>query len=442
MHLTANYEIVTPLVMGGANQQPEFRLVSYVHVLRWWWRFLALGRFGNLEKALLWDAHLFGWHDKEFGRKRVSFRLLELNEERFPSPWTDELELRTWSGINYLTAQGFSDRKSVQATTFSVEARVSNRALGADKSKDWTVAKETLRDAMALIGLLGGLGARSRRGFGSLAISKLVADDENYLNGLPDSVEAYRRQISTHLGTDRYQSLPRYSAYSEHFGCEICASHNNMRELMNDIGWAFQIYRSYGQRDQNKIGSHVHIKKSISTNGRQMSHQISAGQGKKTWYKQEFRDDHDLFYVDPLNEKNFDNRSIFGLPHNYGKVIDTGWDFDDESKYARRASPLLFHFHRLKGGEAVFVASIVEAQFLPVETKLHEEQSSKKEAELHVKSKKKGASGDQRAPVSRAGRGLLNGFIEFLRDEDPTKSGANNGVPYTSFNRENVRVAP
>lgn len=401
-------------MLGGANHTPEFRLASYAHMLRWWWRFLALSRFGTIEQASCWEAVLFGWHTNKFGRKRVSFRLLYLDETAHPDAWNSEAELKRWSGIHYLTAQGFSERKPASVKSFKVEARISKRVLpenvpgiAGDTTENWCLAQKTLVDAMALIGLLGGLGARSRRGFGSLAVLELIAGDETIIDGLPADVETYKEMIETHLGSKRHPGQPPYSALSDAFTSDICAGHADARELMNDIGWAFQIYRSYGQRNGN--GGHVH---KLNRNGRPNS--IPAGTAKG-WYEAKFVEDHDKFYSAPLNTDNFDNRAVFGLPHNY-KGIKVGWDLDRENKYGRRASPLHFHFHRLAGGDTVFLASVTEAKFAPGNAKLHA---------------KKGRNGDAYKDISAIDFDLLKGFAKFLRDPDATGIGL--GVKHTSF---------
>ncbi len=279
---------------------------------------------------------------------------------------------------------------------------------------------------MALIGLLGGLGARSRRGFGSLAVSRLTVDGEDIVGGLPDSSENYRDMISTHLGTDRHIGLPPYSALSNHFGCEICAAHNDARELMNDIGWAFQIYRSWGQRKPRIPGTpdYFHARDIRKVNGQLTGNWIPAGADKESWYQKEFAADHNEFYRDPLASNSFDNRSVFGLPHNYGK-IKVGWDFDNENDYGRRASPLLFHFHRLANGCFVFVSTVVGAQFAPSGSKLHIEKAGKD------------GPGQNFDSLDFA---LLDGFARFLRDPDAT--GCGKGVQHTLFTIENIRVAP
>lgn len=125
----ATYDVVTPMVLRGANQAAEFRLASFVNVVRWWWRFLALGRFdGSPESASFWEAVLLGWSAAPFGRKRVSFHLARPPVPGYPEPWSSTESSgwnRGWSGVNYLAGQGLQDRQAVDVKAFCVEAVLS-----------------------------------------------------------------------------------------------------------------------------------------------------------------------------------------------------------------------------------------------------------------------------------------------------------------------------
>jgi hypothetical protein len=444
----ADYEVITPLMVGGANHAPEFRLASFVNLVRWWWRFLALGRYGgDAVRASLWEAILFGWPAKPFGRKRISFRLTHL-QRGYPAPWTkfdDDAWLNQWSGINYLTAQSFRDgRKPVEVIAFRLEARLSEfdqqafnymmketgvrfdyvnfRQIGPTGPVEdqalagWETAVQTLQDALALVGLIGGLGARNRRGFGSLAIKRLVVDTTSIISGLPPSVDAYLETIKGHIGSRPAAiSEPPYTAYGQGTKIEICCSGSDARLLMNEVGWAFQIYRSWGQRAG---GAHVH--NYAAANGKPRS--LPAGTAKRAWYEPKFQQDHDDFYNSRSFPPNmFDHRSVFGLPHNYGSR-QVGWHLSDPGEHGRRSSPLFFHFHRLGNGRIAFAALLAPARFVPSTARLNVGSSSRV----------------FQTPTDWA---LLSGFIDFLRDatagaDNPTNLTNPRGVIYTTYARE------
>lgn len=454
--IVADYQIVTPLMVGGSNHAPEFRLAGYANMIRWWWRFLALGRYGgNAAVASFWEAVVFGWAAKPFGCKRVTFALKGL-VAGMPAPWQDTpREWENWSGVQYLTAQGFKEgRGPAKYKGFQVEARISDANRGPfeafrvelDRKKTDTsflvarleetawdaerlMARDTLIDAMALIGLIGGLGARSRRGFGSLAIRSLTGDPRidgapPAITALPVSVEAYKAQIEGYMGTARHCGEPPYTALSDTSKIRICATRpGNSRDLMNEIGWAFQIYRSYGQRD--RAGGHQHL---FRADGHTET-ALAAGTAKSPtsatpWYRPEFAADHDNFYVSHAGQfpnGSVDNRSLFGLPHNYGRA-QTGWVAPAASnpvtESTRRASPLLMHFHLLSDGSHAAVVMTFPATFVP------------DGAELEVR-RANGIKSNHQIPV---GWSPIEGFADFLTKPTtglaPSPSG---GVIHTEY---------
>lgn len=389
--LVAKYRVVTPLMVGGANHAPELRLASYANMVRWWWRFLALGRFGDAAIASFWEAVLFGWHEKPFGQKRVRFTL-KSQSPGTPEGWSvTPNDWRNWSGVQYLTAQGFKEgRYPVQAKDFEVEVGLTDPQILAfeqfrddpkvpgDKSfvserlegwkDEWPTARDTFVDAMELIGLIGGLGARSRRGFGSLAIESLTGDPREPAKrptvSIPANVEAYKAMISACLGPKRFSGEPPYTALSDKTQIQICATlSGGSLGLMNEIGWAFQIYRSWGNTGGRQPHlNHFHEFKS----GGQHGPTLAAGAAKAGWYRTEFQADHNGFYqthpgIFPVAV--FDKRSVFGLPHNYGRT-QIGWT-DGTKDLKRRASPLLMHFHPLADGGHAAVVMSVPAVFSP-----------------------------------------------------------------------------
>jgi len=446
--IKVRYAVVTPMMLGGANNVSEFRLASYVDVVRWWWRFLALGRFKSAEVATFWEALLFGWSTAPFGQKRVRFKLTGI-DRNYPEGWgvlSNVDWCRNWSGISYLTAQGFKNgRLPVEARSIEISAQI--RDLHTEQLKEafakqfkselpafargqlhdqpeanWRRAHGAVVDAMALIGLLGGLGARSRRGFGSLAVQSLEfpeefaqADGRQPIPRLPRSVADYARQVVAHLGADRHAGLPSYSAFSDLTRISVVASASDARQLMNDTGFAMQVYRTWGQRRQN--GGHEHIYRAGEANINDAA-SIPAG-GMKASY--EFKADHDWYVrlkaqVDAcrdelqelIDESNFSRaaekaarqrrdgnlrnevmandppkRIAFGLPHNYfvrssEQVIqDSGkarWESEnvniEPAVSGRRASPLFIHFHKLSSGRVIAVLSVVPGRFLPDEARV------------------------------------------------------------------------
>ena len=427
--LSARYKVVTPLMVGGANHAPGFRVASYANMVRWWWRFLALGRYGDAAIASFWEAVMFGWHAKPFGQKRATFSL-KSQVVGPPDGWSSVPDdWKAWSGVQYLTAQGFKDgRFPTVIKRFEVEIGLAEPETGpfvwflaeqnegdgkrflAARLEAWatesTTTRDALIDAVALIGLIGGLGARSRRGFGALAIEALDGDPRvdpaRVQMGIPQDVASYKAMIAACLGTARFAGEPPYTALSDRTRINICATRSgNSIDLMNEIGWAFQIYRSWGQRTDRDDPTKGHRHEFRTPGVRPRT--LHAGTAKAGWYRPEFAADHNDFYAKGFPSENgqgkpvVDNRSVFGLPHNYGKT-QIGWT-DGGSDPGRRASPLMMHFHPLAEGSHAAVVMTVPSLFVPPNSQLEVRPANPK---------------NQRPFPTATNWGLIEGFVDFV----------------------------
>ena len=344
IEISAKYELVTPLFMAGANQTAEFRLESYARVLRNMWRFLALGHLKDENVAFLWEAILFGWHAKPFGQGCIRFHLDEKPEEGLRQDW------QNWNstpGLNYLSAQGFKYREPARIKSFKIRLVVRDRNLGAFNDADclWQKSIDILKKAIKALGLIGGMGSRTRRGYGSLMITEFDGDDTRFTD-----IQKYKTAIRSVLDCP-FDGKLRYEVLSRQTMIDVCASGSNPEELMNEIGFAFQVFRSWGQ--SNNGGGHVHAFERDKT--------VPGGSAKENVDFDSTKNDHNNFYKHYWEPNRIDNRAVFGLPHNYGNV---SVGLSGENKPVRRASGLQFHFHRI-GKEVVFVQTVVQSQFKP-----------------------------------------------------------------------------
>ncbi len=73
--LRADFSIVTPLFMGGADpQSAELRVSGMKGMLRFWWRALAWSRLKSVDQVRSEEAKIFG--STEEGQSSVKIRLL------------------------------------------------------------------------------------------------------------------------------------------------------------------------------------------------------------------------------------------------------------------------------------------------------------------------------------------------------------------------------
>ncbi|MCG5525873.1 type III-B CRISPR module RAMP protein Cmr1 [Ectothiorhodospira haloalkaliphila] len=343
--IRATYKIVTPMFLGDGDSSQlanTIRPPAVKGALRFWWRALAWARHahhdqGQTLKAIhREEAALFGAAaDTETGGGQGAFILRVTDTEGMPKA----SRISASGGQGYLLGQGlyhFRDgvnRDSFSHGTFTVVLRI--RPGASDEQQ------RQLLDALLLFGLLGGLGSRVRRGWGSVSITKLEADLENF--HAPSSRDDYIKQLRGLIAETREcKPLPSYTALSSHSRIDISKRDSSAMDLLTYAGEEMQLYRSYGRNGK--------------VNGKAA--------------EKNFKDDHDLIFNALSGNKSnnvLPQRIVFGLPHNYffsstKKKMDIAPDLNGGS---RRASPLLMHVHEVDPRQYLLVQTLIPATFLP-----------------------------------------------------------------------------
>ncbi len=335
--IEATYSVVTPLFCAGADSaHPELRLPSFKGVLRFWWRALAWPRYsGDLAKIQGLEDKLFGSADG--GQSRVLLRLACRS-----TPPEKKIKKKgklltvaqahggrqskpVGNGARYL-GYGVMDTKArltcacLAPFEFTVQLRCRDLS-----EEDLAL----LRNALIALGTLGGMGAKSRKGYGSLVLRSLIENEKQCWDA-PESIDELSAAIGR-LQCDREaDGFPEYTAFSSGTRHILLSGGKVPLELLDRVGREMVRYRSWGQNGKvlNGIDS-----------------------------EKKFKDDHDLM-TDNRPKKHHPRRIAFGLPHNYGKKEIVPADKD------RRASPLFIHIHEC-GGAPIAVVSFLPARFLP-----------------------------------------------------------------------------
>lgn len=161
--LTVTLETVTPLFMGGANQQAELRPAEFRGALRFWWRALWGGTHGdNWQDMRKAEAQIFG-DTTQASPIVIRLKPLEISP---PKP----LEFSLDSGKGYLlwtTSRRDSEREAYPAQKAKFQIEISLRP----GSTALHAFNETAAALWLLINL-GGIGTRARRGLGSLTVTQ------------------------------------------------------------------------------------------------------------------------------------------------------------------------------------------------------------------------------------------------------------------------------
>ena len=353
--IEATYRVVTPLFCGGADlDRPdcaELRLPSFKGVLRFWWRALAWPRLdGDLVEIRRQEDALFG--STGAGQSRVSMRLARKSDPQvirkgglltFSEPggrvrvigegarYLGYGVMEAFASKNKGTKAGELTRACLRAPfDFTVHMRLREHGMSRDDSRRLSAS---LEDALVCLGTQGGMGAKSRKGYGSLAIRSLLVNGEQRWHP-PQTIHDLRDALAP-LRRDRHATgQPPYTALSAKTRHVLLSSNRTQAmELLDLLGRELMRYRSWGR------------------NGKVLGQES----------EREFKDDHDLMKGHQRN--GHPRRIAFGLPHNYGKGSDEQvGPYDNE--FGRRASPLFIHIHQC-GDTPVAVLSFLPARFLP-----------------------------------------------------------------------------
>jgi CRISPR-associated protein Cmr1 len=347
--IEADFRVTTPLFLFGCNEgRAEFRIPSILGALRFWYRATAPASLVNeITKLRKAEAALFGSSDNDTGQSAFLTRMGK-SKINYSNP-KDDIFYRC-PGITYL-GYGLPPRKSRrdndQHRVYIKEGSVFT--LKFIFKPQHNSDKDGLIRAIKALGMFGGVGSRSRRGYGSLTLLSLKDKSGKYLWKCPASREQLRSKIQQFVDDLQEKGVidsdSSYTAFSSASRVVISRLGSDPLKLLEYVGNQMLRYRSYGHK-KGKEGKHL------------LPNNEEA--------KQIFADDHDLVLaVSPTRKPDRPPRRIaFGLPHNYffrstRKNVDiTG------SRCKRRGSPLLINIHSLENCYAA-VLTYLPAQFLP-----------------------------------------------------------------------------
>lgn len=354
--ITAHFKLVTPMFMGSANpKKAELRLSSINGVLRFWFRALAWDRLkGNMARIKQIESHVFGGIDSKDARKhsflmRFCSRNFQINQQGSAISKIKEPVGLSYLGYGCVNFRHTTDRGSFTPdSSFAVKLHfrhsIDNNPIS---EKTEVKASDILLDAFKGISLLGGLGSRSRRGYGSVKLSALEHNDITVWS-FPSSRESLDLEIKALLKSrNMKEKMPEYTAVSDKV--QVLIPDNSFQSwdsAHNWIGQKMVKFRSYGRKTQK-------------------GYSLGGNLGKP---EQRFKDDHDLIfnYLKNGNVSQAPRRCIFGLPHNYFfSSMRQNVDVSGSRDYLRRASPLFVRVYELAEQNYLTGLLVFPADFLP-----------------------------------------------------------------------------
>ena len=206
VEIEATYRVVTPLFCAGADgRRAEVRLPSFKGVLRFWWRALAWSRYGgDLHEIREEENALFG--SSGSGQSRVLLRLDQTDRQTRAFG----RDLSVAQGARYLgygvMERGADKERACLCSPFSFTVHL--------RGHDLLYAQvQSLQRALTALGVMGGMGARSRNGYGSLAMESLCANGQEQWS-VPKEVNDLRNGIKVLYSSPAPRNLPAYTALS------------------------------------------------------------------------------------------------------------------------------------------------------------------------------------------------------------------------------------
>jgi len=350
-------ETITPLFLTGADPrgEPELRATSIRGALRFWLRALLGGVIGDKDLDALRKAESAVFGSTDTGASPVVVRIRNLSRGA-PIPFS---AMAGKQGLSYLFfaargTQNKPERKAIPAGS-SFELELSLRAGVQDQD-----ALLKAYAALWLLTHLGGLGARSRRGAGSLQVTQVQGDVADSAlpslevraktpGELQEELQKGLRQLRNSIGTSTFISSPSTFDVLHPSVCKIWVmdrQFTSWEEALDTIGQRMQQFRNRRPPDYQNVKNAV--------------------QGQ------------------PLMQSV--KRAAFGLPivfffsSLYKQYIQQGMKKDqartkatgtlEGSEHDRRASPLFIRVTRLANGKYVLVLTLFQAQLLEAGEKL------------------------------------------------------------------------
>ena len=250
VEIEAAYGVVTPMFCGGADPgSAELRIPSFKGVLRFWWRALAWSRCGgDLKTIQKEEDQLFG--SAVGGRSRVVITHVE------PVKWETGFgsELRVGPGARYL-GYGVLEHGAAQRAFLEPGFGFTVHMRTRDLDRAWM---SSLENALMALGLFGGMGARSRKGYGSVSIRSLLVGGRARWREPTSTAELAVKLRLFHCDSGRpnLPEYPEYTALSEASRHLLVPSdHGDSLELLDRMGREFkEAVGSTPRRDRDVFG--------------------------------------------------------------------------------------------------------------------------------------------------------------------------------------------
>jgi CRISPR-associated protein Cmr1 len=225
--LSASYKIVTPMILGGADADAPQSInpQSFKGAMRFWWRALNWSKCLSLSKLHEEECRLFGADSTQGGQGVCTLRLTH-------GTYSANNTVGSLNGFDYLTIgtngkMNSKNRRYIPAgVSISIALSLKPNATQSDI--------DSLKDALLALGFFGGIGAKSRKGFGSLAIEEL--DGQSYRVKTVSELKSIGEALLSNYPLKLVANRPEYSALSaESQWFDMAETHRDLASVYKDF---------------------------------------------------------------------------------------------------------------------------------------------------------------------------------------------------------------
>jgi CRISPR-associated protein Cmr1 len=315
------------------------------------------------------ECRLFGSAANDYSSSGQGCFLMSIQQDQIQA----QSDLPRTPGRAYLAGLGLGNRPSLPpGANFSVSL------LYRPKTSDPLIAD--LSELLRLVGLFGGLGSRSRRGYGSIV--SLVKEKDSWRLPTESELIAECAWIKTKLNYAPTGLSPFSTLVSSSLFFRSSTDYSSWQEAMEKVGVLLNRYRTNGTSVKKRNGI---VTRTAST-GCRIAGNIDIPNTPANFPF--FTTDHNQVYniastlsITPPNNV-APERSIFGIPHPYffsSNGAKVNFDFvppwpRGNSTKGRRASPLFIHIATFTNAQNQVryrpLLLLLPAQFLPANSHL------------------------------------------------------------------------
>jgi len=236
-------EVLTPMFLAGADpQQPELRPPSIRGAMRWWFRAIAGGIVGSTREILEMESRTFGASMEGSGQSRILLRTSTVIPER---------DVREFSPLPHKNPN-FRFKGIKPGSNFTV---ILSSNCNHESEQYLAAGLACFRVAW----LLGGLGRRSRRGFGAFQpVGETFTSKMALVESITRAIESARQNLKdlfmiTDLESAHNTAFPILS--SKYTFLAVGKEYRNQEEILKEVMQNIHAGLEGGALNKRIIGS-------------------------------------------------------------------------------------------------------------------------------------------------------------------------------------------